>query len=119
MTGGCGRQSERPARLIDSAQLARSFNAYAGALILFARQWLGSVAAAEDVVQDAFASLMTQARAPDNVKAWLFKAVRNAVISQARSANRRAKRETRLVRERPDWFEVRTEDLIDAAAAQE
>src|SRR5712675_1916187 len=75
--------NERPATLIDPGQLARSFDAHAATLILFARQWLER-AAAEDVVQDVFVSLMAQHRLPpDNFKAWLFKAVRNAAISHA------------------------------------
>jgi len=118
-TGGGERQIERPARLIDPAQLARTFDAHAGALILFARQWLGSGAAAEDVVQDVFATLLAQRRAPDNMKAWLFKAVRNAAVSQTRSASRRSRREIKLAMDRPDWFEIRPEDLIDALSAQE
>jgi RNA polymerase sigma-70 factor (ECF subfamily) len=103
--------------LIDPAQLASGFDAHAATLVLFARQWLDR-AAAEDIVQDVFVSLMGQRRPPDNLKAWLFKAVRNAAISHARSANRRVGRETRQVERRPDWFEARPEDLIDASTAQ-
>jgi RNA polymerase sigma-70 factor (ECF subfamily) len=103
--------------LIDPAQLASGFDAHAATLILFARQWLDR-AAAEDVVQDVFVSLMGQRRPPDNLKAWLFKAARNAAISHARSSSRRMGRETRQAERRPDWFEARPEDLIDASAAQ-
>lgn len=104
--------------MIDPAQLARTFDAHAATLILFARQWLVR-SAAEDVVQDVFVNLMLQRRAPDNVKAWLYKAVRNAAISHARGAARRGNREERHAVQRPEWFEPRTEDLIDAAAAQQ
>jgi RNA polymerase sigma-70 factor (ECF subfamily) len=104
--------------LIDPAQLARSFDAHAATLILFARQWLAR-SAAEDIVQDVFIRLMAQRHAPDNIKAWLFTSVRNAAISQARSAKRRTHRELRLSVERTDWFEPRPEDLIDASAAQQ
>jgi RNA polymerase sigma-70 factor (ECF subfamily) len=104
--------------VIDPVQLGRWFDAHAGALLLFVRQWLDR-AAAEDVVQDVFVSLMAQRRPPDHLKAWLFKAARNAAISRARSAGRRARREMRLAAERPDWFEPGLADLIDAAAAQE
>jgi RNA polymerase sigma-70 factor (ECF subfamily) len=103
--------------LIDPAQLARTFDAHAATLILFARQWLGR-SGAEDVVQDVFVNLMLQRRTPDNLKAWLFKAVRNAAISHARSASRRGNREERHAVARPDWFERSPEDLIDAGAAQ-
>ena len=104
--------------MIDPAQLATSFDAYAATLVLFARQWLVR-SAAEDVVQDVFVNLLLQRRAPDNLKAWLFKAVRNAAISHARSATRRGNREKRHAVHRPDWFEPRPEDLIDAATAQQ
>ena len=109
--------NERPQRLIDPAQLARGFDAHAPSLVLFARQWL-SRAAAEDVVQDAFVSLMVQRHAPDNLKAWLFTAVRNAAISCARSQSRRLSRETQQALRRGNWFESRPEDLIDGSAAQ-
>ena len=104
--------------MIGSAEVSGSFDAHAATLILFARQWLDG-AGAEDVVQEAFISLMGQRRRPDNVKAWLYKAVRNAAISHARSGSRRAKREMRIAETRYEFFEVRAEDLIDAAAAQE
>lgn len=104
--------------MIGAAQIADWFDAHAGALVLFARQWLRERAAAEDVVQDVFVALMNQPRPPDNVRAWLFRAVRNAVVSRARGDNRRTGREMRLAQGRPDWFEVRHEDLIDAGEAQ-
>ena len=104
--------------MIDPAQLATSFDAHAATLVLFARQWLVR-SAAEDVVQDVFVNLLLQRRAPDNLKAWLFKAVRNAAISHARSATRPGNREKRHAVHRPDWFEPRPEDLIDAATAQQ
>ena len=104
--------------MIDPAQLATSFDAYAATLVLFAHEWLVR-SAAEDVVQDVFVNLLLQRRAPDNLKAWLFIAVRNAAISHARSATRRGNREKRHAVHRPDWFEPRPEDLIDAATAQQ
>ena len=104
--------------MIASVQLAFVFDAHAATLILFARQWLDR-AAAEDVVQDVFVSLMSQRRSPDNPRAWLYKAVRNAAISHARSASRRSKREMRLAEQRTEFFESGADDLIDASAAQE
>ena len=44
---------------------------------------------AEDVTQEAFVKLLTEARAgryPDNTGAWLYRAVSNLVISRARRA---------------------------------
>jgi RNA polymerase sigma factor (sigma-70 family) len=103
--------------LTDPAQLAQGFDAHAPSLVLFARQWLNR-AAAEDVVQDAFVSLMGQPKPPDNLKAWLFTAVRNAAISYARSQNRRVNREAQQAQRSTDYFESRPEDLIDAFTAQ-
>lgn len=104
--------------MVGLAEVSGSFDAHAATLILFARQWLDR-AGAEDVVQEAFISLMSQRRPPDNVKAWLFRAVRNAAISQARSSGRRVKREMRIAEGRGEFFEVQSEDLIDASAAEE
>jgi RNA polymerase sigma-70 factor (ECF subfamily) len=104
--------------VIGSSQIGGWFEAHAGALVLFARQWLPDRAAAEDVVQDVFVALMNQSRPPDHLRAWLFTAVRNAAISHVRGHHRRVGREVRVAGGRPDWFESRTEDLIDAADAQ-
>jgi len=102
----------------DDADLFESaFAAHAAALVLYARQRLDR-AAAEDAVQEAFLRLMGQPKGPDNVQAWLFRTVRNVAIDQARSGARRGARELRIARGRPDWFDPRPHDLIDARAAQ-
>ncbi|MHC4716097.1 MAG: RNA polymerase sigma factor [Planctomycetota bacterium] len=102
---------------ISAEQLTRWFDAHAAAMVLYARQWLGS-GRAEDVVQDVFVRLMTQRRAPGNVKAWLFRCVRNAAFNELRSRRRRRKHHERLGAERATWFESRPDDVIDAAAVQ-
>ncbi len=95
------------------------FDAHAGAVLLYARQWLER-AGAEDVVQEVFVRLMGQKSAPENVRAWLFAAGRNAAIDALRSSTSRVGRERRAaVARSEEWFEARTEDLIDAATAQE
>ena len=102
---------------IDPAKLGQWFDEHAAQLVLYARQWrLGC--APEDLVQDVFLRLMAQPAEPGNVKAWLFRAVRNAAISAARTDRRRAGRELRVAEARPGWFQTNPEDLIDAAAAQ-
>ena len=53
------------------------------------------------------------------MKAWLFRATRNAAIGAARSLWRRGRRERAVARSRGEWFDPRPEDPIDAAAAQE
>ena len=94
------------------------FDAYAARLVLYARQWLAP-GEAEDAVQEAFVSLLGQRRSPDNVRAWLFTAVRNASVSSLRAHLRRRRRERVRAVEKDAWFEPRPDELIDARAAQE
>jgi RNA polymerase sigma factor (sigma-70 family) len=102
--------------MLDPADLSQWFEAYAPPLVLYARQWLAR-GGAEDAVQEAFVRLMLQPVAPRNVRAWLYKAVRNEAISRARSEKRRDEREQR--RASPErWFDTSPVDVIDAAAAQ-
>ena len=102
---------------IDPAKLGSWFDAYAGRLVLYARQWL-EAQWAEDVVQDVFIRLMAQIREPDNVKSWLFAAVRNAAISAFRSESSRRFRERKVASQSQDWFESHPADVLDAAAAE-
>jgi RNA polymerase sigma-70 factor (ECF subfamily) len=102
----------------DPASLTAWFDAHAAQLVLYARQWLAP-GSAEDVVQEVFIRLMARRPAPDNVKAWLFRSVRNAAISESRSRRRRKEREHYVAAARGEWFAAKADDLIDAAAAQE
>ena len=102
----------------DSERLSRWFDAHSARLVLYARNWLDA-GSAEDVVQEVFLRLLGASHSLVDEKAWLFTAVRNAAISAKRSLARRGKREEKAMQGRPDWFESRAEDLIDAAAAQE
>ena len=83
----------------DPEALIGWFEAHAAGLVLYARQWLDR-AAAEDAVQEAFVRLTLQPRPPDNVKAWLYRTVRNEAI---------AARET--------FFAPSSDDALDAKAA--
>lgn len=103
---------------IDPTDLSRWFDRHSPSLVMYARQWLTG-GLAEDVVQDAFVRLMAQRTPPKNVKAWLFRVVRNAAISGYRSQRRRQMREQHAGSRRVTWFEDRPDDLIDAATAQE
>src|ERR1051325_3323707 len=100
---------------IDPAKMGSWFDAYAGRLVLYARQWL-EAQWAEDVVQDVFIRLMAQSREPDSVKSWLFASVRNAAISAFRSESSRRNRERKVAGESNEWFEKHPADLVDAAA---
>lgn len=74
---------------------------HAAALILYARQWC---AAPEDVVQEAFVKLVAQRVPPGNAVGWLYRVVRNAAISAARSERRRRQHESAAARQAPGWF---------------
>ena len=65
--------------------LSRLVSEYSSALVLYARQLCRNP---EDVVQEAFLQLMRQAELPNNVRAWLYRVVRNSAISAAHSASR-------------------------------
>ena len=89
---------------VDPTKLGRWFDAYGAQLLLYARQWLSRTGEAEDVVQDVFLRLIGQPQEPQNTKAWLYRAVRNAAVSAARTHRRRADREQRVARDRPEWL---------------
>jgi len=98
--------------------LAQWFEAHSRPLVLYARQWLDDHAAA-DVVQEAFLKLLSQNRRPDNVRAWLFRTVRNAALTELRRRRTRIKHAEGIAANRPEWFQPRLEDALDAQAAQE
>ena len=60
------------------------FRQYYRQLCLYALHYLKDVGAVEDVVQDCFVRLMEFKDEPQNVKAWLYTAVRNRCIDQLR-----------------------------------
>ncbi|HOD84078.1 MAG: ECF RNA polymerase sigma factor SigL [Planctomycetes bacterium ADurb.Bin126] len=99
------------------ANLGRWYDELGSSLALYARQ-VGDAHEAEDVVQEVFLRLMAQRRPPRDVKAWLFRAVRNEAISRGRSRRRRELRERRQAAGRVELFEPRADDLIDARSAQ-
>lgn len=101
---------------MDPGELGRWFDAHGARLVLYARQWLPDGGAAEDVVQDVFARLLADAGSVREVRAWLYRAVRNAAISRTRSEKARAGREQHVAR--PAWFQPHGDELIDARAAE-
>jgi len=62
---------------------------------LFARQWVGSAADAEDVVQDAFVRFWRRNLSIKN-RALLYAAVRSAALDLIRRDTRRARREAEV-----------------------
>lgn len=103
---------------IDIDSFAKWMSDLRGPLVLFARQWNDS--GAEDVVQDAFFALVRQIQSrktPENVSAWLFKAVRTRILENHRSENRRKKREELTVETQNHWFEPNVETELDSQRA--
>jgi RNA polymerase sigma factor (sigma-70 family) len=94
--------------------LGRLVDAHAAALVLYARQWC---AAPEDVVQEAFLKLAAQRTAPDNPVPWLYRVVRNAALSAARSDRRRQRHEAVAAARTPAWFAAPDAAGLDAEAA--
>ena len=71
---------------MNAADVARLIDAYAGPLVLYARQWCGTP---EDVVQEAFMKFVRQKRPPEDAVAWLYRVVRNGALDAAKIARRR------------------------------
>lgn len=97
---------------MDANFLAAAVERHAAALTLYARQW---TAAPEDVVQEAFVKLARLQTSPEPVAPWLFRAVRNAALSAARSEQRRKRHESRAAQRKPAWFVAPDETVLDAA----
>ncbi len=101
----------------DPVQLRQWYDAHAASLTLYARQILPQ-GQAEDAVQEAFCRLCRQWRRPRDVRAWLFRCVRNLALNQARAGRRRRRHETLAAGRTQPWFEPRPEDALDAQLAQ-
>jgi RNA polymerase sigma-70 factor (ECF subfamily) len=102
----------------DLERLTQAATERAGALVLYARQWLDA-AGADDAVQEAVVALLAQPAAPRNPGAWLYRAVRNAAIDAARAGQRRRRREQTVAFGRREWFSPQPDALLDAKAAEE
>jgi RNA polymerase sigma-70 factor (ECF subfamily) len=103
---------------ISQKQLAQWYEAHGTDLMLYARQW-NADQYAEDIVQDAFIRLLKQRKCPDNIRAWLFRVVRNCSISRGRRLQHRRRAGQKLTNRQSSWFESRSDDLIDAKLVQD
>ena len=103
---------------INQKQLVEWYETHGTELLLYARQ-LGPDQQAEDIVQDTFIKLLKQRRCPVNVRAWLFRVVRNASISIVRRLQQGRRAGRKFLNREVMWFESRPEDLLDARQAQE
>lgn len=82
---------------IDADLLGRLLDEHGPALALYAAQWTD---AADDCVQEALVELARQPALPANLRAWLYRVVKNRALNAARGARRRRERETRAAGER-------------------
>jgi RNA polymerase sigma-70 factor (ECF subfamily) len=84
--------TERPAAV--EADWRESYDRLAPRLLLFARQWVGGMTDAEDIVQEAFVRCWRHGggRVAQN-SALLFSAVRSAALDARRREERRRRRE--------------------------
>jgi RNA polymerase sigma factor (sigma-70 family) len=94
--------------------LSRLFDHHAGPLMLYAGQWC---AVPEDVVQEAFLSLVRVSPPPENPVGWLYRAVRNGAINASRSDHRRRRRESAAGTAAESWFARGPDDRLDAQEA--
>ena len=101
---------------IKPADLAACFDAWAAPLALLARS-CGAGFHADDLVQDAFLAAMRHRRKIENLKAWLFAAVRNAALNQHRDDRRRLAIDKRLAENTHAWFFQRPDVAMDAQEA--
>lgn len=102
----------------DAEQLTRMVTESAAALALYARQWIDG-AGADDAVQEAVVALLSQPRLPQNPRAWMYRAVRNAAIDAVRSTGRRRRREQSIAQSRHEWFIPQLDNGLDAQAAEQ
>jgi RNA polymerase sigma-70 factor (ECF subfamily) len=105
-------------RVMGPELLGRLVDRHAAALVLYARQWC---AAPEDVVQEAFLKIVAQRTPPDNPIPWLYRVVRNAAVSAARTERRRQRHEAAAAARAPAWFaaDANAEGLdVEAATAE-
>ena len=91
---------------------------HAAPLTLYARQFFEQhdFHAAEEVVQDVLFRLSQQPNEPEHLAAWLYKSVRNAAITAARSVQRRKRRESTWI---PFFQQTRDEDAEHIASLLE
>lgn len=80
--------SRGPAIAVDrNALTTAAFESYHGELYGFLRRGTRDPEAAEDLLQDAYLQLsreISAGRAPDNIRAWLYRVAANLIVSRAR-----------------------------------
>ncbi len=100
-----------------AADIDRLFSEFSAGLCLYARHWLGSNA--EDAVQEAFVKLLGQKVMPGNVKAWLYRTVRNECISRLRKKQVRDQAARTMLANGRFWFEPDNGNALDVEVVQQ
>ena len=108
------KSAARPTVAVGPELLDELLDRHGAALELFARQWCDTP---DDVVQQAFVQLARQSQAPEQIVAWLYRVVRNAALSAARSQQRRRRHEAAAAELARPWFVEPDGAAFDAAAA--
>ncbi|MEX2091779.1 MAG: sigma-70 family RNA polymerase sigma factor [Pirellulales bacterium] len=101
---------------IGAKLLGRLLDQHGPALALYAAQWTD---AADDCVQEALVELARQRQVPVNVRAWLFRVVKNRALNAARGARRRREREDRAAQIRLVAGRSATIDHLDILVVAE
>jgi RNA polymerase sigma-70 factor (ECF subfamily) len=112
----------------DLERLTQAVAERTAGLALYARQWVNA-ATAVDVLQEALVGMIVhhqrwrQYNDPGSTLekpiAWIYRAVQNAAIDQARSTSRRRRREQVAAEMRPDLFEHHPDVMLDANSAEQ
>jgi RNA polymerase sigma-70 factor (ECF subfamily) len=91
--------------------LSKILDEHGPALVLYARQWCDTP---EDVVQEAFVSLLRQPREIENLVGWLYRVVRNGAITASRKESRRLRHEKTAAHRGEPWFDCPNGQAMDA-----
>lgn len=95
---------------MDATILSQLMDAHGPGLVLYARQ---ICPAPEDVVQEAFVKLASQAKLPDHPLRWLYTVVRHRALSVARAESRRHRHERTAASWRQPVFERSSPNALE------
>ncbi len=101
----------------EATDITRLFAKYSGGLCLYARQMLAD--SAEDAVQESFVKLLCCKTKPDNVKAWLYRTLRNECITRLRKNKVRSEAAEKIKAQSQNWFQTDTDSSLDIELLQQ
>lgn len=73
---------------LERDELAKLYQAYGKEMVFYAWSLAKQQSDAENLVSDAFYQLSLQNKAPENVKFWLFRVIKNGFLDQQRRKKR-------------------------------